>query len=140
MATCRPVDLNRSQARSYFAPLSRIRLVFRTKYSRTGQFEPTNLTEFCFWCQSGPSMPSLRASRKNTGFHGGRRRPQSSGNPVVAIRINVVQPEMLLVCSQLMWFHSHIMWFWKSSYSHLIRFQTRGCCRFEPIMFSVRYT
>ena len=27
----------------------------------------------------------------------------------------------------------------KDPYSHLIRFQNRGCCRFEPIMFSVRY-
>jgi trehalose-6-phosphate synthase len=23
---------------------------------------------------------------------------------------------------------------------HLIRFRNRGCCRFEPFMFSVRYT
>ena len=27
---------------------------------------------------------------------------------------------------------------WITRYSHLIRFQNCGCCRFEPIMFSVR--
>ena len=27
------------------------------------------------------------------------------------------------VCAQIMWSHSHAMWFWESSYSQLIRFQ-----------------
>jgi len=30
-----------------------------------------------------------------------------------------------------------LIWSWGRPYSHLIRFQNRGCCRFEPIMFSV---
>src|SRR5271166_89732 len=46
---------------------------------------------------------------------------------------------MYSVCSQIMWFHSHVMWFSGPPYSHLIRFQNRGCYRFEPFIFSVRY-
>src|SRR3984893_14778999 len=33
------------------------------------------------------------------------------------------QGSRLSVCSQIMWFHSHVMWFWESSYSQLIWFQ-----------------
>src|ERR1700732_5239711 len=32
------------------------------------------------------------------------------------------------------------MWFWESSYSQSMWFGNERCCRFEPFMFSVRYT
>src|SRR5271165_2380930 len=39
--------------------------------------------------------------------------------------------------SQIMWFHSHLMWFWESSYSQSMCFENERCCRFERFMFSV---
>src|SRR5260221_3239336 len=47
---------------------------------------------------------------------------------------------MLSVCSQIMWFHSHLMWFLGTTYSQLIWFQTtdvvgqdRLCSRFPTL-------
>ena len=63
-----------------------------------------------------------------------------AADPAVAIRINLVQSRCNRSILKIMWFRSHGMWFWESSYSQLIWFQNRGCCRFEAIRFSVRYT
>jgi hypothetical protein len=35
----------------------------------------------------------------------------AAGNPALAVLINVGPARMLSVCSQSMWFHSHVMWF-----------------------------
>src|SRR5271165_2300790 len=42
--------------------------------------------------------------------------------------------------SQIMWSHSHLMWFWESSYSQSMWFENERCYRSEPFMFSVRHT
>jgi len=63
-----------------------------------------------------------------------------AADSAVAIRINVVPEPMFSVCSQIMWFHSHLMWFWEGSYSQSMWFGNHGCYRSEPFMFSVRYT
>ena len=41
-------------------------------------------------------------------------------------------------CNQSVSFSHNVVL--RGAYSHLMWFQNRGCCRFEPLMFSVRYS
>src|SRR4029077_19009834 len=44
------------------------------------------------------------------------------------------EPEQSTPGSQLRWFHSHVMWFWESSYSQTMWFENERCYRSEPFM------